>query len=172
MWADSSVSHPSPAAASCSSAGRRWTLSPRSCARTRPYAPDVNVQPYNDDIVDVTASLSEVHAALKPYLAACMKEAEEGIPVMRPDFYECGDYSASREEYAYFLGGDVFVAPVIEKGAETREVTLPAGDWVKFFDGTEHKGGTKERFAAPLGKPVAFYRKGSAFAPLFAGITL
>ena len=134
--------------------------------------PDVNVQPYNDDIVDVTASLSEVHAALKPYLAACMKEAEEGIPVMRPDFYECGDYSASREEYAYFLGGDVFVAPVIEKGAETREVTLPAGDWVKFFDGTEHKGGTKERFAAPLGKPVAFYRKGSAFAPLFAGITL
>lgn len=134
--------------------------------------PDVNVQPYDSDIVAVTASLSRVHAALKPYLIGCMEEAAEGIPVMRPDFYESGDYSSHREDYAYLLGKDVIVAPVLQKGASERKVTLPAGEWIKFFDGTEHKGGVAERHAAPLGKPVAFYRKESGFASLFAGITL
>ena len=134
--------------------------------------PDVNVQPYNEDVVDVTASLSRVHAALKPYIVQCMKEAEEGIPVMRPDFYESGDFAAHSEDYVYLLGRDVFVAPVIAAGATEREVTLPQGEWVKFFDGTECVGGKRLRFSAPLGKPVAFYRKDSAFAPLFAGIAL
>ena len=134
--------------------------------------PDVNVQPYNEDVVKFTASLSRVHAALKPYLVQCMKEAEEGIPVMRPDFYESGDFASHSEDHVYLLGRDVFVAPVIAAGATEREVTLPQGEWVKFFDGTECEGGKRLRFSAPLGKPVAFYRKDSAFAPLFAGIAL
>lgn len=134
--------------------------------------PDVNVQPYNEDVVKFTASLSRVHAALKPYLVQCMKEAEEGIPVMRPDFYESGDFAAHSEDHVYLLGRDVFVAPVIAAGATEREVTLPQGEWVKFFDRTECEGGKRLRFSAPLGKPVAFYRKDSAFAPLFAGIAL
>ena len=134
--------------------------------------PDVNVQPYNEDVVKFTASLSRVHAALKPYFLQCMKEAEEGIPVMRPDFYESGDFAAHSEDHVYLLGRDVFVAPVIAAGATEREVTLPQGEWVKFFDGTECEGGKRLRFSAPLGKPVAFYRKDSAFAPLFAGIAL
>lgn len=134
--------------------------------------PDVNVQPYNEDVIKFTASLSRVHAALKPYLVQCMKEAEEGIPVMRPDFYESGDFASHSEDHVYLLGRDVFVAPVIAAGATEREVTLPQGEWVKFFDGTECVGGKRLRFSAPLGKPVAFYRKDSAFAPLFAGIAL
>ena len=134
--------------------------------------PDVNVQPYDERIVAVTASLSRVHAALAPYLARCMEEARRGIPVMRPDFYESGDYSAHAEDYAYLLGSDIFVAPVTETGAQERTVTLPAGEWVKFFDGQTVKGGTTASFPAPLGTPVAFYRKGSEFASLFAKITL
>lgn len=134
--------------------------------------PDVNVQPYDDEVIGYTASLARVHAALKPYIAHCMDEACEGIPVMRPDFYESGDFGEHKEDYAYLLGADVFVAPVTEKGALARTVTLPAGRWIKFFDGTEHEGGGTATFDAPLGKPVAFYRKGSSFAELFASVAL
>ena len=91
---------------------------------------------------------------------------------MRPDFYESGDYSAHAEDYAYLLGSDIFVAPVTEAGAQERTVTLPAGEWVKFFDGQTVKGGTTASFPAPLGTPVAFYRKGSEFADIFAAVTL
>ena len=91
---------------------------------------------------------------------------------MRPDIYESGDFASHSEDHVYLLGRDVFVAPVIAAGATEREVTLPQGEWVKFFDGTECVGGKRLRFSAPLGKPVAFYRKDSAFAPLFAGIAL
>ena len=134
--------------------------------------PDVNVQPYDDAALKYTVSLSRVHAALKPYIAQCMKEAEEGVPVMRPDFYESGNFGAHAEEYAYLLGSDVFVAPVITKGAKTRTVTLPEGEWIKFFDGKKVGGGVRKEFDAPLGKPVAFYRKDSRFAELFAAVEL
>lgn len=134
--------------------------------------PDVNVQPYDDEVVGITASLSRVHAELAPYLAKCMDEAGEGIPVMRPDFYESGDYQEHAEDYAYFLGPDVFVAPVVEKGAAERTVKLPVGDWVRFFGGEKVGGGQKATFPAPLGTPIAFYRQGSAFADLFSRITL
>lgn len=134
--------------------------------------PDVNVQPYDDAALKYTVSLSRVHAALKPYIAQCMKEAEEGVPVMRPDFYESGDFGAHAEDYAYLLGSDVFVAPVITKGAKTRTVTLPDGEWIRFFDGEKVGGGVRKEFDAPLGKPVAFYRKDSRFAELFASVEL
>lgn len=134
--------------------------------------PDVNVQPYDDAALKYTVSLSRVHAALKPYIAQCMKEAEEGVPVMRPDFYESGDFAAHAEDYAYLLGSDVFVAPVITKGAKTRTVTLPEGEWIRFVDGEKVGGGVRKEFDAPLGKPVAFYRKDSRFAELFASVEL
>lgn len=134
--------------------------------------PDVNVQPYDDAALKYTVSLSRVHAALKPYIAQCMKEAEEGVPVMRPDFYESGNFGAHAEDYAYLLGSDVFVAPVITKGAKTRTVTLPEGEWIRFFDGEKVGGGVRKEFDAPLGKPVAFYRKDSRFAELFASVEL
>lgn len=134
--------------------------------------PDVNVQPYDDAALKYTVSLSRVHAALKPYIAQCMKEAEEGVPVMRPDFYESGNFGAHAEDYAYLLGSDVFVAPVITKGAKTRTVTLPEGEWIRFFDGEKVGGGVRKEFDAPLGKPVAFYRKDSRFAELFAAVEL
>lgn len=134
--------------------------------------PDVNVQPYDERTVIITASLSRVHAALAPYLVRCMDEARQGIPVMRPDFYESGDFSQHSEDYAYLLGSDVFVAPVVTEGAKDRTVTLPPGDWVKFFDGERAAGGKRITVSAPLGRPVAFYRQNSEFASLFAKITL
>ena len=112
-------------------------------------------------------ALTRVHAALKPYIEKCAGNASRGIPAIRPDFWAAGSYAASRDEYAYFFGGDMFVAPVIEKGARSRRVYLPAGEWVHFWTGAEHAGGAEYTFAAPLGRPPVFWRRNSEFADVF-----
>jgi alpha-glucosidase len=48
---------------------------------------------------------------------------------------------------------------------------LPKEDWVQFFTGKEYQGG-KIKVDAPLGMPIAFYRKSSAFAPLFETLSI
>ncbi len=114
--------------------------------------------------------LSNIHKMLKPYIKRCMAEANEGIPVIRPDFYNASDYSAHRDLYSYLFGDDIFVAPVIEKGATSRRVYLPEGDWIGLFTGKKYKPG-QHVVEAPLGKPAVFYRATSRDKDLFESIT-
>ena len=136
----------------------------RSHESIRPWA---NAQFDHPDVLPYTVKLTNVHVLLKPYLKHCMEEAEKGIPVMRPDFYEAGSFEKSRDPYAYFLGDDLFVCPVVERKASVREVSLPEGEWTGFWDGKDYSGGSTLKAAAPLGKIPVFYRKGSAFSEVF-----
>ena len=86
---------------------------------------------------------------------------------MRPDFYDVMDYGASRDMYSYFLGEDLFVCPVIKRGAKTRKVFLPAGEWIDFWTGKEYMGEAEYTVPAPLGTTPAFYRKDSSYSDLF-----
>ena len=139
----------------------------RSHEAIRPWA---NAQPYDETVVPYTVRLTKIHAALKPYLEQLLEEAKTGIPAMRPDFWESGKYAESRDPYAYFLGDDLFVCPVIEKGAKTRRVHLPAGRWIGLWDGAVHYGPLSLTVHAPLGSPAVFWREGSEFEELFREI--
>ncbi|MBR3126030.1 MAG: alpha-glucosidase [Mogibacterium sp.] len=151
----------------------RWmemnTFSPlmRSHESIRPWA---NSQFDAPDVLPHTVRLTNIHAALRPYIEYCLEQAAEGIPVMRPDFWNAVDYSASRDEYSYFFGDDIYVCPVIEKNAMERTVWLPEGDWTGFWDGKAYRGGSEVRMKAPLGKLPVFYRTGSSFRELFSRI--
>lgn len=141
-----------------------FSLMMRSHESIRPWA---NSQFDAPDVLPHTVALTMVHAALRPYIEKCAADAGGGIPAIRPDFWEAGDYSSSHDEYAYFLGDDIFVAPVIEKGAKVRRVSLPDGEWLHFWTGAPHRGGHEYLVAAPLGRPAVFYRKGSEYAAVF-----
>ena len=129
--------------------------------------PDANAQPYDEDLREHTVRLTKIHAALKPYIARCVRQASEGLPALRPDFWFDMDAEDSRDPYAYFLGDELFVCPVMKKGAEKRKLCLPAGKWVHFWTGKEYKGGKKLSVEAPLGQIPVFYRKDGEFAELF-----
>ena len=137
----------------------------RSHESIRPWA---NAQPYDEKTAPYTARLSAFHAALKPYVKQIAQDARKGLPSIRPDFYASGDFKDHHDEYAYFFGADVFVAPVIERKARTRKVWLPAGRWISFADGRTYDGGQEYTFAAPLGVPTAFYREESSFREVFS----
>ena len=148
----------------------RWmemnTFSPlmRSHESIRPWA---NSQFDAPAVIPHTVRLTGIHAALRPYIKRCIEQASEGIPAMRPDFWNAVDYSACRDEYSYFLGDDMYVCPVIEKNATERTVYLPEGDWTGFWDNESYRGGSEIRVKAPLGRIPVFYRTESSFAELF-----
>jgi alpha-D-xyloside xylohydrolase len=53
----------------------------------------------------------------------------------------------------YLFGRAIMVSPVVEPGATSRQVYLPAGaDWYDFWTGQRLAGGTAQTAAAPIGR--------------------
>ena len=97
------------------------------------------------------------------------ENASKGWPLARPlDFH--GDnpgekYASVDDEYLW--GDNVLVAPVMTKGARSRRVLFPAGEWVNLNNtALTYKGGTTATVQAPLDQLPLFVRKGS-FIPLY-----
>ncbi|HWW65891.1 MAG TPA: alpha-glucosidase [Sphingomonadaceae bacterium] len=136
--------------------------------------PDENLQLDSDpQVLAHFARMTRVHAALAPYAETlCDEAAATGLPLQRPLFlhFEEDEY-AYAVETQYLYGPDLLVAPVIEAGAETWPVYLPAGArWVHLWGGERYEGGQEVRVPCPAGQPPVFHREGSAHAALFAGL--
>ncbi|WP_369026908.1 alpha-glucosidase [Qipengyuania sp. RANM35] len=135
--------------------------------------PDDNLQ-YDSSpgLLDCFARWSRVHAYLAPYVRELCGEAiRSGLPLQRPLFLEYPDdpkLFAVQDQYLY--GSDLLVAPVIEEGADRRDVVLPGeGPWRHCWSGEDFAPGTHS-VAAPIGAPPVFYRPEARHAPLFAGL--
>ncbi len=144
-----------------------FSLLMRSHESIRPWA---NAQFDAPEVKDHTVRLTKIHAALAPYIARLAKDASKGIPAIRPDFWTAEDFEDSRDPYAYFLGDELFVCPVIKKGASRRRVFLPEGEWIHLWSGREYKGGRRTVVDAPLGHIPVFYRKNGEHAGLFGSL--
>ena len=84
---------------------------------------------------------------------------ETGEPVMRPMFFDFPqDEVCWGLETQYMFGPDYLVAPVLEAGAQTRRVYLPAGRWQNIDTGEEHAGGLWIDAPAPLDVIPVFKR--------------
>ncbi|MBQ3662989.1 MAG: alpha-glucosidase [Clostridia bacterium] len=136
----------------------------RSHESIRPWA---NSQFDAPGVTPHTVRLTKLHSMLKPYIAHCAKLAGKGVQVMRPDFWNEMTFTAHRDEYAYYLGDDLFVCPVIERRAKRRKVILPKGEWRHLWTGEAYEGGREYTVSAPLGYTTAFYRAGSPYEDLF-----
>ena len=144
-----------------------FSLLMRSHESIRPWA---NAQFDAAGVREHTVRLTKVHAALAPYIRHIAADAEKGVPALRPDFWYAKSFGESREPYAYFLGSELFVCPVIRKGAKRQKVFLPEGEWAHLWSGRVYKGGRRTVVDAPLGYPPVFYRADSDYAALFRGI--
>ena len=132
--------------------------------------PEINAQPYDDEIMPYVKKLIDFHVQLKPYIQEQLELAKEGIPLVRPDFYDTGDFKDYKSQYAFMFGHDIFVVPVMKHGKTSQKVNLPKGNWAQFISNKEYKGETTIEVPAPLGTPVAFFRTDSKFADLFREI--
>jgi len=101
---------------------------------------------------------------LIPYLSTLLRDAAEtGAPVWRPLFYEFPDDGESVFcEDQVMLGPWLLAAPVLERGARERDVYLPPGVWLDWYDDARHVGPKRLRVPAPLERLPLFARAGAA----------
>ncbi|WP_257385638.1 glycoside hydrolase family 31 protein [Tahibacter caeni] len=107
----------------------------------------------------------ELRYRLLPYLYALFHEAEaSGAPPMRPLWFDYPrDDKAATVDDEFLVGDALLVAPVVTEGAVKRDVQFPAGaDWIDWYDGTRHAGGTQASVAAPLDRLPLFLRAGAS----------
>jgi alpha-glucosidase (family GH31 glycosyl hydrolase) len=98
---------------------------------------------HNAAIEPICRRYLELRYRLLPYNYTVAREAcDSGLPMMRalwlhyPD-----DAEAVRLGDEYLWGRDLLVAPVLEKGATSRRVYLPAGTWHDWWTGEKLAGG-------------------------------
>lgn len=106
----------------------------------------------------------ELKYKLFPYIYTYAREAfDTGIPLMRAMMLEYpNDPQAMAAEAQFLLGKELLVAPVVEKGAETKHLYLPEGVWIDFNDGkTEYKGSRWIDYPVTLTTIPVFVKKGS-----------
>ena len=96
---------------------------------------------------------------LGDYIYSLAKETREtGRPVIRPLFFRNPEDEATYTISDQFLLGERFlVAPVLTKGAASRDVYLPEGLWKDFWSGEIYQGRqTLKNYPAPLEKLPVF----------------
>ena len=126
---------------------------------------------YGRQAYEIMTGYLALRERLRPYLHAQMATAAaRGLPPMRALFLEFPqDPVCWTIADQYLLGPDLLVAPVLEAGATSREVYLPAGAlWRDAWTGESLCGGQAHRCPAPLEHIPLFLRDGAQL-PIAAG---
>lgn len=132
--------------------GRNWHLhlpwgwntgqvGPRESGNNAEYPPEAELR--NAAIEPICKKFLELRYRMLPYNYTITREAcDTGQPMMRAmwlDFPD--DPQAVKLGDQYLWGPNLLVAPVVEKGATTRRVYLPKGDWHDWWTGEKLTGG-------------------------------
>jgi alpha-glucosidase len=106
----------------------------------------------DDETIRLYSDMTRLHTRLSPYFDMLAREANRsGIPIMRhPFLYHPREPEAWKVDDAYYLGASLWAAPVIARGATTRDTWLPPGKWVEIFDHAAYEGGKHVLLPAPL----------------------
>ncbi len=92
----------------------------------------------------------------------------KGFPLARPlNFTGGSDDRLANVQNEYLWGSEILVAPVLNKGARSRKVIFPEGEWINWNDTRlRYKGGSTATVQAPLGTLPLFVKAGS-FVPQY-----
>ncbi len=123
---------------------------------------------FGDEAYDIIRDLLFLRERLKPYILAQMQAAaDHGRPAMRPLFFDFADPVCVLVDDQFMFGPSILVAPVLEQGAVSRIVYLPAGaTWYDAQTGEPYEGGQTLTVDAPLARVPVFLRD-PALLPLF-----
>jgi alpha-glucosidase (family GH31 glycosyl hydrolase) len=103
--------------------------------------PDIS-ELQNAEVEPICRKYLELRYQLLPYNYSLAREAcDTGLPLMRALWLHYPqDPEAVKLGSEYLWGRDLLVAPVVEKGAKSRRLYLPAGMWYDWWTGEKHNG--------------------------------
>ncbi|KAJ8684313.1 hypothetical protein QAD02_020105 [Eretmocerus hayati] len=86
---------------------------------------------FDDETIEICKNFTQLHEQISPKIIEIMKKAvETGAPVNPPIWWvDPSNSQAHQINDEFLLGEQILVAPVIEEGAVTRNIYLPAGKW-------------------------------------------
>lgn len=119
-----------------------WGLSDMGFAEGQTDLPPQSAM--NDQTIEpICRKYAELRYRLIPYTYTLAAEARDGgLPMMRALWLHYpADEKARGLGSQYLWGRDLLVAPIFTKGATSREVYLPAGDWYDWWTGEKVTGG-------------------------------
>lgn len=126
--------------------------------------PPLQSEMNNPAIEPVAKKYADLRYQLIPYTYTLARQAyDEGMPLMRALWlHHPDDARAHGEKTEYLWGRDLLIAPVFTKGAQSRDVYLPAGDdWYDWWSNERHTGGQTVTRSVDLGTMPIYARAGA-----------
>lgn len=132
-------------------------------SHTFAHGPDQEPWSWGEPYLSINRRYIELRYRLLPYLyTAFWQCTQAGVPIVRPLFLAFQEDLAAHVLDDQFMCGDaLLVAPVIEKGAASRTVYLPAGVWYDFWSDQPFHGPAHVDVGASLERLPLFVRSGS-----------
>lgn len=118
---------------------------------------------HNPAIEPICRKYLELRYRLMPHVYTLVRETHDtGIPIMRPLWIHYpGDPPAVARSDEYLWGRDMLVAPVVEKGATSRRLYLPPGEWYDFWTEGKVEGGREISRTVDLATLPLYVRAGA-----------
>jgi len=143
-----------------------WNTGEIGVPETPSYHPEP-VEIRDTAIEPICKKYLELRYRLMPYLYSAVKETcETGIPIIRAMWlHYAQDPAATARGDQYLYGRDILVAPIVEKGATTRSVYLPAGTWYDFWTKEKIEGAREINRKVDL-ETIPLYVRAGAILPM------
>ncbi|RDE17465.1 MAG: alpha-glucosidase [Candidatus Thorarchaeota archaeon] len=107
-------------------------------------------------------SVSFRYLLMRYFYSLAKTASTSGIPIMRPLVLEFQDDPATYTlDTQFMIGPFLMVAPVLEEGANSREVYFPRGRWYDLWTDTSIEGPQSLRVDAPFDRIPVYLRAGS-----------
>ncbi|BCG57173.1 glycoside hydrolase family 31 protein [Paenibacillus sp. URB8-2] len=119
---------------------------------------------FGKEVEDISRKYISMRYELMPYLQNAFKQAHEtGNLIQQPLVFQFqDDPNTYNNEDQFMFGDSLMIAPVVEKGATSRSVYLPAGvKWIDYWTGEEFEGGQTITKQADLGTLPLYVKQGS-----------
>ena len=135
--------------------GRRRQSRPERAAQRRGRA----------DLPEVSRAALPADAV--PLHARCARRTTTGMPIMRALWLHYPDDPAAvARGDEYLWGRDILVAPVVEKGATSRDVYLPRGTLVRLLDRASASKAAARSAARSISTTMPLYVRAGAILPM------
>jgi alpha-glucosidase (family GH31 glycosyl hydrolase) len=117
---------------------------------------------YGKDGVDLAKKYFQLRYQLIPYIyTLCRATADSSLPIVRPLYLE---YSKLEKAYSspseYMFGTEILVAPITDSTG-VRDIYLPPGEWIDYFNGRLYKGDRTIRQAYSIMDMPVFVKAGA-----------
>jgi alpha-D-xyloside xylohydrolase len=115
---------------------------------------------FDAELLDWYREYTRLHLRLFPYLWTYAKRlAQDGRPIQRALGLAHPELGVHPDD-VFLLGDALLVAPVVERGSTSRDVPLPAGEWLDWWTGGKVSGGKTISVSAPLDTLPLFLAEG------------